>query len=731
MRYNMGASREIYYGNIIKNYDPDVLIYDDDIVIEELSVCSTDIQTIKLSAFKDSLERFSVQNGVSIDVVLNSLINEEFKYTRTDNVKISIPNIQNNDILLSAWQGSFLDKINNQIVHHLSKRPYIDIVDFNYQNFNDFFELDTTSLKYINTYKTRLLYDRGLSKNTVLFFIDHTNNLDIIDYWNLRALGWKIVPIPISKMNSASYRELIIYILKEREQNDRGFKLKIADVLIAGGNKRTPVRKYIDTLIKKEKIGITVPEQNWFPRLWHDDYETLKYDFVYCPQIYIDSVDENLTSEKGDYISFNLPKLPFETKFTNSGLFKTNVSLSYWEDEGKYAEVITGITTRDWHIITKSFGFTDEWKISKNGIFKYVNHQNDRASFYLPESSIFFNKFFANKGISIKQTASGKLGYKVLKNIGGVHGANLFSTTNAIKIIELFENGKIVSHEELTGKINRYKPYPEFKNPRDVIDLFLRKQIIEFGINIQCTVCEQRTFYLPKELNDKLKCSICRSTFSLPRNDPKNTLKFVYRGVGPFSRNNKVDGLLSVFLTIRLFKLDLSDGIERISFIFDFDAKKGDNDFEVDLAVLSKSYKYNNRIESFICECKTFKSINKKDYLRLKFFGEQMVGTTLVVATLKSEFSDEEKVLLKRLVNDFRTSNFDTTNPVLLLTGNELIPNKRGYGLSEYNDIIKNYSHVSYVKYLADLSCEKHLGLTTCAELRDKAWENKMKKSKK
>lgn len=725
LRYNFGASREIYYRNIVNNYDPDVLIYDDDIDVDDINICGTDIQTIKLSVFKEGLERFSPQNGVSIDIVLGSLINEEFKYNRTDDVKISIPKIPNNNILLSAWQGAFLDNVNKHFVEgHLSKLPYIDIVDFDYKNFNEFFELENTSLRFINTYKTRLLYDRGLSKNIVLFFIDHTNNLDIIDYWNLRAIGWKIIPIPVSKINSEAYKKMMVEVFKEIEQNDRGLKYKISDVLISGSNKRKPILNALDALIKKEKIGVTIPEQSLFPRIWHDDYGILKYDFVYCPQIYTDSVDENLTSEKGGYINFNLPRLPFETRFSNDGLFKTNISLNYWDDEGKYAEVISGINTIDWVRITKSIGRKFEWKVSRNGIFKYIYHQHDSASFYLPESFKFFSKYFENKEISIKQTASGKLGYEVLKNIGGIQGANLFSTTNAIKIVELFENGKVVSHEELIAKINRYKPYPEFKNPKDVIELFLRKQIIEFGINIQCTVCEQRTFYLPKELNDELRCSVCRNTFKLPKNDPKNTLKYVYRGVGPFSRNNKVDGLLSVFLTIRLFKLDLSDGTERISFLFDFDAKKGNKDFEVDLVVLSKSFKYNNRAESFICECKTFKSIDEKDYKRLKFFGEQMAGTTLVVATLKNEFSDEEKVLLRKLVNRFRTSSFGTTNPLLLLTGNELIPNQKVYGLSEYDDTIQNYLYVDYVKYIADLSCKKYLGISTCAELRMEKYKN-------
>ncbi|GAA3608961.1 hypothetical protein Q4Q39_17435 [Flavivirga amylovorans] len=731
LRYNMGASRKVYYGNIIKNYDPDIIVYDDDIDKEELIAFGVEVKMISLSKFKEDLERFSLEKGISIDLVINSLIKEEFKYNRTDNLKIRIPEINKDDLLLNAWQGTFLNSINIKYVqNYLLKESFIEKIDFNYKTFNKFFENNNLSLRFINIYKTRLLYDRGISKNTVLYFLNPSDTLDVIDYWNLRALGWKLFPVPVSKMKTVPYKEAIIEILKDLEIREKRFKFKIIDVLISSSFKPKPIMDYVNSIISDEKLKVSLLHQHWFPRFWHDYNEILRGDLVFCPQIFVDSEHDTIESEEAGYVNFKLPPLPFKSRFSNSGLLKSNLSLSYWEDEGKYAEVISGITTKDWVGITRDFSFRNEWKVSKNGIFKYINHEDDNVSFYLPESFKFFSKYFVNKDISIKQTASGKLGYEVLKNIGGIHGANLFSTSNAIKIVELFENGNVVSVEELVGKINQHKPYPEFKKPKDVIELLLRKQIIEFGVKIQCSVCEQRTFYLLQDLNDELKCSVCRNTFELPKSDPKSSLKYVYRGLGPFSRNNKVDGLLSVFLTIRLFKLDMSDGTEGISFIFDFEAKKDKNDFEVDLVVLSKSFKYENKVESFVCECKTFKSIGEKDYFRLKFFGEQMEGTTLVVATLKEEFLEDEKVLLRKLVNDFRTKEFDTTNPVLLLTGSELIPNRGGFGLSEYSDTIKNYTGVDYVKTIADLSCEKHLGLRTCSELQNEAWMKKHQKKK-
>jgi len=727
-RYFLGLDKDDFYKNIISNFDPDVIIYEDGIDQEELIKYSENRSLITLSKFIEGLRVGIPKYSICIDTIIDGLIESDFKYSRTDNLKFVIPKINKSDLLLNAWQGAFLDNINKHYVQtYLLEKPFVEETKFNYNNFNSFLDGNNVSIRVANIFKTNLTYNRHIQKDITLYFVNPSNELDIIDYWNLRALGWELFPIPVNKKDNESYETKIIEILKHRDQRKKHFNT--IDVLISKDYQDKPILDCLNLIIKREKLKVSVRHQNWFPRFWEESNEILNADFVFSPKVYFDSKYQDLESEEGDYVSFELPSLPFETNKSNDILYKSYISLSYWDDEGKYAEVISGISTEDWVKIVKSHSFRGDWKVSNHGIVKYISYNKSRASFYLPKAFKFFTKYFARKRISINETASGKLGYEVLKNIGGLHGANLFSTQNAIKIIELFEGGNIVSIEELTGKIKKFKPYPEIKDSKEVIDLLLNKQIIEFGIRIQCTICQQRSFYLPSEMEDELKCSVCRNNFELPKSDPRNSLKYVFRGIGPFSRNNKVDGLLSVFLTLRLFKLDVADGLERLSFIFDFDAKKEEKSFEVDLAIIAKSYKNGHVPQSFICECKTFKSIGEKDYLRLRFFGEQMPDTILVVATLKNEFSDEEKILLKKLVDDFRTGHY-STNPVLLLTGNELIPNERYLPLSKYNDVIPQHSHINYIKELADLTCKEHLDLKTCSELFSIAWDKKHKKTK-
>jgi hypothetical protein len=166
-----------------------------------------------------------------------------------------------------------------------------------------------------------------------------------------------------------------------------------------------------------------------------------------------------------------------------------------------------------------------------------------------------------------------------------------------------------------------------------------------------------------------------------------------------------------------------------MSYIFDFEAKKDNNLFEIDLAIIADGKRNKSDVRTFICECKTFKNIEEKDINRLKYFGKLIPNSVLVIATLNKNFSKEEILLLTDLANYFRNKNFSTNNPLLLLSGDELIPNDRHFPLKEYEDDIAGHQHVNYINTLADLTCKKHLHLKTNEEIYIEAWE-KINKAK-
>lgn len=718
IRYKIEIDEKQFYINTINNFDPDVIVYDDQIDLEVIKNFDTNRKKIVLSEFVDRIKKNHLNYSIGIDVLIDNIFEDEFKYKRNDELKLCIPKIVNNDLFLSAWLGNVVEEIHEKLIQpHLSSLEWYQSFDLDYNNLDEFFNLDLLDIIPLIRKEIEHVYEDQRNQLRLCYIIDKTQQLDIIDFWNLRAIGIKILPIPFDKITEEPFLKKILDLFETKSQSKLSFKY--LDFLIAPNLNSNEIFQKIDSIKSNNKFDdILTSIRTWFPRYWDKDKEILKYDSVLCPRYIFGYENKETKVEEENVVKIELPFLPFETKKSNSGLFKSYISFNFWNDEGKYAGVISEITTEDLKKITNPYSFSDGWRVSNDSIIKYITYNGESDRYYLPKSFDFFSKYFSRKGLIISETSSSKLGKEVLSNIGGIHGINIFSTQNAIKIIELFEGGKSIAYEDLIGKIKQFKPFPEIKSPNEIVDLLLGKKIIEFGVNLKCLICEQKSFYLVNQLNDEMQCSICRNQFILPKSNPKETFKYAYRGLGSFTRNNKVDGLLCVYLTLRLFNLELADSNRELSFLMDFNIKKGKDEYEVDLAIITKHYRNKWKPNSFICECKTFKSFTKVDFDRLKFLGENLPDVILVISTLKDEFDDNEKEMLTELVNYFRnTEKLISTNPVLLLTSNELIPEKRFSNLGEFEKEIPKHDHVNYMQYLSDLTCKKHLEIKTISEL--------------
>jgi len=119
-----------------------------------------------------------------------------------------------------------------------------------------------------------------------IFYIDTNNFLDIIDYWNLRAIGRDVFPIPKQASKFDNVKELLVDIIEENFYPDR-FNPNIYHSITfikSRSISMNELEEFIKSLnispskqTNKHKFGI----QHWYPRIW--DEWARKYDGVeYC-----------------------------------------------------------------------------------------------------------------------------------------------------------------------------------------------------------------------------------------------------------------------------------------------------------------------------------------------------------------------------------------------------------------------------------------------------------------
>jgi hypothetical protein len=103
-------------------------------------------------------------------------------------------------------------------------------------------------------------------------------------------------------------------------------------------------------------------------------------------------------------------------------------------------------------------------------------------------------------------------------------------------------------------------------------------------------------------------------------------------------------------------------------------------DLEADLAMFWRSSSYGEQSEGLLFgECKTYGSFEAKDFKRMQYLGNSFPGSILVFSTLRTSLSKKEITALIRLAKAGRKywKNDRPLNPILILTGNELLSSKR------------------------------------------------------
>jgi hypothetical protein len=53
-----------------------------------------------------------------------------------------------------------------------------------------------------------------LERSLAVFLLDHMNALHLIDFWNLRALGWHVLPIPLKLAGLPDTQRYVVLLVR-------------------------------------------------------------------------------------------------------------------------------------------------------------------------------------------------------------------------------------------------------------------------------------------------------------------------------------------------------------------------------------------------------------------------------------------------------------------------------------------------------------------------------------
>ena len=606
--------------------------------------------------------------GISLFEILPYFFKEEFKFQRKYPLDVCIPRFNINfRVFLSGVFGKLPKRFDEIFWEDYAETLDAQQIGCSASNYTDFFDRRKFFFNRITLFD---LKSEVRIPNRCVFFLDATKALDIIDYWNLRAIGWDVFPVPKQFMRSDRTKLPILDFI-EKNYSSRYLTPEICSSTTILKSRSLSEDEQQDFCNLLEKIKGT--PKIFYPRIW-DQWEA-GLDHVKCREIEADITEHDISTDEEE-IRFKT----LDPKFIMRGTlptprFANEIELKFEQGNTLLAEVIP---EGGWELI-KDLGIfqISEWRVSRKGLVYLSRCSRSTVSLPLPQAEVVFTKWFESKDWRVELSPPGRIAKQMILQLGKENGVWFLAQEGILQLLKKMNSNdqKSAPEEFVRSEVQKIANQTKYKRDGEaerIIQRLIDAKVFQLGMEIQCPICTRRSWYSVKAADYELQCLQCLSQVSFPPDSKK--VKWAYRTLGPFSLPNQADGAYTVLLTLRFFSDLLLLGGATTP-LLSFTAEKNGMKIEADLALFFQvPGLVNSNYELIFAECKTFNDFQKKDVDRMKDLGKSFPGSVLVFAKLGESLDDDEKRILRLVVNRSRKSrkNGRPFNPILILTGTEL-----------------------------------------------------------
>lgn len=714
----------------IEGFDPDYLVNISDVSIEAIEFDSERIITYEdvISGFEEDM---APKVGVGIFEVIRQFKYDELRFVRRNEFKFLKPKLsKNHNIFLASIFGDIGNYGKDLYEDYLSG---IEITEDNIDIKNYWKYIYR---EYISSRRIGAIYLEQRLSGPVIFYLDATKILDVIDYWNMRAAGWEVYPVAKQNEDDSGLHEVCEKIIERAYRPYRYNKDIYHHSSII--KSRSSTEKEMLTFYKKLNIkksdlkkGPKTSLQRWYPRIWDE----------WARQNTQETITPAYSTEKEIELQEGQTEFRFKTVDPEFELFPVNSSeprFALEVDSKVYGsnELLAEVIPIGGNMLSRAVGKYSlrEWRISSSGPVYLSHHQNWTVNYEIPLAEPVMIAWFNEKGWEVDISASGKVAKQMIKQLGGPWGVSQLKEEKLIKLLQDLSNNGFINEHDFKGRISQITNSDDVWISRDeYIKRLLESEIFQLGVELKCPICTQRSWYSLSEVDFNVRCNSCLSDYKVQALDLADK-KWAYKSFGTFGLPKQAYGAFGVLLTLHFL---VKDNRARATALLSFTAKKNSKEIEADLCLVTeKEFRDKSTQELLFCECKTYNKFEKKDIDRMRSLAKEFPGAALIFSTLRTALTATEKRMIKPLVNSGRRywKAERTYNPVIILTGNELfsthgIPycwkDKEG----KAKQIAESNFYPRSLSDIADATQQIYLDMKPYHEWREEQWKKRQKVS--
>jgi hypothetical protein len=738
---NKPDSAEQFVRGYIEAFDPDMLVQFCTRTPEYLK--NLPIRIIKPSDVWRSGARVETHqpiHGLGVFDLLLDVFKECFKYNPRYPTRIAIPSIPSTySIFWASVFGEYDDHVSAEIEREFAKHLDIDRPEVAPNSFKQLTDPSILFPRRLTCWGITTRRQSAFGNTSCVFYMDATSVEDVVDYWNLRASGRSVMPLPKQFAHVESFRQSIEEFLIElgRDSKRDNTSFPEAAFIRSRNSSMDEMTVYAKSLQFASVEATVKPSdfyslQHSYPRFW--DEWSRNHDGGVC-----DTYTEDEDSfDLGKSPSAEMKLKPLLPRFVDKHAYRSEAVCINEFDFGIYgadeffAEVYPRSAGKNVSWAISNLG--EEWRIGRHGLVRPIGRHSAQSQ-SIPSSEKVFFAWLLDRGWKAELSASGILAKQIYKQLGGYPW--LISKKSVLGLIEHMNGGATArdgSPKANSGQAlnDRALSVGEVKNKlqtasenNSFYDSLIAKGIFKLGLGIKCPNCLRGSWYALPSIIDTMECPKCLQTFRAVGTIEQTTPNWQYRTTGPFSVPNYAEGAYAVLIALNA----LSDRwfiSSRTTCVTSFNATSPNNrHIEADFAMLHKSIGANSTEELVFGESKTYGLFDKTDFDRMRLIAKEFPGAILVFSTLRDSLSPREVTMLRSITKSGRKywKPDRPINPVLILTGNELFDGKAPpdcWG----DDAKEKFKNVNDLLSLCDATQQRYLGLDSWHT----DWESKWKK---
>jgi len=634
--------------DLLAGFDPDLLInYSNDPLPPELAGWQHRTFPSDRLDWKP-WNRETISYFLDVWPILNELWDKEFRNGANPRLKIRFLDKAESEksLFLAARFGAYPQ---NEMYEFLRKNFQADAVAYDATFKSSHWPGDFQTPLGLTTIHCRPNRQRVHSHG--YFLLNPEDPFDVVAYWNLRASGTFLFPLPLP-----DYQEFEIPIQDFGAAATYPINESITNhvVLIKAPSISDEEHEAVANWIGSKGLVSQISRMGWVPHYNRSTYGVVNQLEINPLRGFEASAIGVLVDGHG---TIQGPKPVFLTGDHHFQYWSMDMSFfTYRTPDACYR--LPWLNSGCDALVRRKIGSSSEMDashISREDIV--TQHDGNSSDVRIsPITAIdAVRAFLHGTGIEYLRTSSPGLALtRIIEMLDGFYKCEIFQNAAIRELLDELATGKSRLAGEVRGAVKKsLKDYKYFgqtatreqisERAEMLLSRAVEANVFRIGLELQCSRCKRHHWYAVTEFDQGFNCKSCFAHEETPRLDTTN---WFYASDGLFRSANKLDGNMTILLTLSFFSELLEHDLK---YAPSFEYKSDGEQHEMDFAIVSNRM-FRGMVEMIFGESKSGTALKEEERKKLKSFGEK-TGAYICFCTLADDFDDTDKAFFCDLVD--------------------------------------------------------------------------------